>query len=233
MSFDKTKAFTLAEVLIVLAILGVVAALATPGVIRNSQNAKIGPTLARISTTIETAIQAACHEQEKYYFKDIVNVDGTVSDLTLKNRMDYLAKNFMKARKVGTTLPASVVNMKNEGYTINADEIYMFADKSALAVPNCTFGKGKTKNDKGEEVEVNVSKCECFALMPGYQNKKRIVLGQDFFPLMITAEGDVMTPGQSGESVESCKDEEIEAKTITGYGCADRVADNGWKADWK
>ena len=65
MSLKMRGGFTLAEVLITLAIIGVVAALTTPSVIRNSQNAKIGPTLAKICTTIETAIQAACNDQEK------------------------------------------------------------------------------------------------------------------------------------------------------------------------
>ena len=39
------KAFTLAEVLITLTIIGVVAALAAPALIEKTQQAKVGPTL--------------------------------------------------------------------------------------------------------------------------------------------------------------------------------------------
>ena len=51
----RVKGFTLAEILITLGIIGVVAALTAPALIQNAGNAKIGPTLAKVKTTIENA----------------------------------------------------------------------------------------------------------------------------------------------------------------------------------
>lgn len=221
MSLKMRGGFTLAEVLITLAIIGVVAALTTPSVIRNSQNAKIGPTLAKICTTIETAIQAACNDQEKLYFKDIVNPDSP-SDLSLTNKMDLLSEKYMRARRYTGTLP-NVVGLDGSAYAPDNASIFMFSDKSAIIIPNCNLGDGSTE------------KCETHALIAGFQSRTRLVLGQDIFPLMVTKEGYVLPPGMADQMdvSEQCTDDQIDLKSINGYYCGDRIANNGWKADWK
>ena len=231
MSLKMRDGFTLAEVLITLAIIGVVAALTTPAIIRNSQNAKIGPTLAKICTTMETAIQAACNEQEKLYFKDVVNPDNP-ADLSLPNRMDLLSQKYMKAKSsASATLPPVVTrNIPAQTFTptggvvFGSDPVYLFSDKSAVIVPSgCTLGDGSTE------------KCEIFAIIAGFQGRTRLVLGQDIFPLMVTKEGDVLPPGLADDMDVSgyCTDEALDAGTDDGYYCGDRAANNGWKANWK
>lgn len=51
----KKQGFTLAEVLITLGVIGVVAALSAPALIQNTGSAQIGPKLAKIVSTIEIA----------------------------------------------------------------------------------------------------------------------------------------------------------------------------------
>ena len=53
----KKFGFTLAEVLITLGIIGVIAALTTPALVKNSGNAKVGPSLAKFVNTFETATE--------------------------------------------------------------------------------------------------------------------------------------------------------------------------------
>jgi len=53
----KKYGFTLAEVLITLGIIGVVAALTTPALVKNSGKAKIGPSLAKFVNTFETGVE--------------------------------------------------------------------------------------------------------------------------------------------------------------------------------
>jgi len=53
----KRFGFTLAEVLITLGIIGVVAALTTPALVKNSGKAKIGPSLAKFVNTFETGVE--------------------------------------------------------------------------------------------------------------------------------------------------------------------------------
>ena len=89
------RGFTLAEVLITIGIIGVVAALSTPAIMRNTQNAKVGPQLAKFVSTLETGIQAICTDQERLYFKDIITSSG---DLTTVAKIDDIAGKFIKAK---------------------------------------------------------------------------------------------------------------------------------------
>lgn len=222
MSLKMRDGFTLAEVLITLAIIGVVAALTTPSVIRNSQNAKIGPTLAKICTTMETAIQAACNDQEKLYFKDVVNPSDP-ANLNLINKIELLSEKYMRARLYTGDLPGSIVGLDGSSYAPDNGAIYMFSDKSAVIVPaSCELGGG-------------TDKCEIHALIAGFQSRTRLVLGQDIFPLMVTKEGYVLPPGMSEQMdvSDKCTDDQINSRSIDGYYCGDRIANNGWKADWK
>ena len=209
MFLKKREGFTLAEVLITLAIIGVVAALTTPAIIRNSQNAKIGPQLSKIVTTFENAAQLAGVEQEKHYFKDVINPDligAEGATFNLQSQVEYLGKNFMRAEVYafdaagGEALPP-VVGMDFEDYTMpEGYEIFQFTDKSALLVPDCTVGT--SQKDALDD------SCEVFALMPGFANRA----------------------GKPEDEV--CSDQNIFDKSISGYTCVNRIAKNGWKADW-
>ncbi len=238
MSAKRQKGFTLAEVLITLAIIGVIAALTTPAVIRNSQNAKIGPQIAKIVTTLENATQSACVEQEKHYFKDVVNPDE-LDNINLASQIKLLSNKFMKAKefsfKQGESLP-TVVGMNYSTYEMpETYSIFMFSDKSAILVPSCTLGTSEQKEEGSDEAETVITdNCKIFAMMPGFATKNRLMLGRDIFPLYITRDGDVVTPKEAGDATEAdtCTDANIAAGAITGYGCINRIADNGWKADW-
>ena len=60
----KFKGFTLAEVLITMTIIGVVAALTTPALFHNAGTAQVGPKLAKIKSTIENANRQLMQEEE-------------------------------------------------------------------------------------------------------------------------------------------------------------------------
>lgn len=59
----KKNGFTLAEVLISLSIIGIVAALTTPSLIQDVSNARLGPTLAKFKSSIENANRAIMQER--------------------------------------------------------------------------------------------------------------------------------------------------------------------------
>ncbi len=59
----KKNGFTLAEILISLGIIGVVAALTTPALIQDVSNAKVGPTLAKFKSSMENANRAIMQER--------------------------------------------------------------------------------------------------------------------------------------------------------------------------
>ena len=60
----KKLGFTLAEVLITLGIIGVVAALTAPALVQNAGTAKVGPTLAKVVSTIELANEQILKDEE-------------------------------------------------------------------------------------------------------------------------------------------------------------------------
>ena len=60
----KKFGFTLAEVLITMTIIGVVAALTTPALYNNAHNAQVGPKLAKIKSTIENANEQLMQVEE-------------------------------------------------------------------------------------------------------------------------------------------------------------------------
>lgn len=59
----KRRGFTLAEVLITLGIIGVVAALTAPALVQNAGSAKVGPTLAKVVSSLENAHEGILTEQ--------------------------------------------------------------------------------------------------------------------------------------------------------------------------
>ena len=62
--FMMKKGFTLAEVLITLGVLGVVAALSMPALITSLANHKVGPTLSKAVATFGTAVENALVQEE-------------------------------------------------------------------------------------------------------------------------------------------------------------------------
>lgn len=80
----KNKAFTLAEILITLGIIGVVAALTAPALINNSGAAKVGPSLATFVTNFENATQTMMAEQKMSNMKaDAVHMTALADHLRM------------------------------------------------------------------------------------------------------------------------------------------------------
>lgn len=227
------RGFTLAEVLITIGIIGVVAALSTPAIMRNTQNAKIGPQLAKFVSTLETGIQAICTDQERLYFRDVITESG---DLSTVAKIDAIVGKYIKAKvhpaskfpeikklKENANLPSS--GPGGEAATLaTPDKYYIFPDKSALGVTNCTLGA-----NTGEKPV-----CQIYAILPGFTMKSKLTLGKDVFALYIDTEGNVRTPGEVGfaEGTDTCSEEQILANNTSGFFCVDRISENGWKAHW-
>lgn len=86
------KGYTLAEVLITLGIIGVVAALTLPGLLADTTSAQIGPKLAKASATFAQANQALLHDLNLDSF---VTKDGKLYYSSAEEYMNDLS-NHMK-----------------------------------------------------------------------------------------------------------------------------------------
>lgn len=223
------RGFTLAEVLITIGIIGVVAALSTPAIMQNTQNAKIGPQLAKLSTTVETGIQAIMTDQEKKYFKDVVHPDN--NDVSVPIQIDAIVGNYIKARKYTETVPpfknlSDGANFAAEGFNTTINSTYIFSDKSAIAIPDCTLGDDGNGN-------IN-DYCVFYGMMPAFANKAGLVMGKDVFPFFVTKEGHILTPTEIGldDSNDECTEDNVLNRTTTGAFCVDKIAENGWKVHY-
>lgn len=93
------KGFTLAEVLITLGIIGVIAALTAPSLVQNAGSAKIGPTLAKAVNTFESASQNLLLDE------GVSKVTATMTGSGTGAQDSYFEKlsNYMKITTVDST----------------------------------------------------------------------------------------------------------------------------------
>ena len=84
------KGFTLAEILVTLGIIGVVAALTAPALAQNAGSAKIGPTLQKVVSTIETANEQILVDKEASTLSGALGFDMTSNSISDDNVTSYL-----------------------------------------------------------------------------------------------------------------------------------------------
>ena len=75
----KKKAFTLAEVLVTLGILGVIAALTLPSIMRLNEEAAIGSRLSKVQTSLEEAVGRVMLDDPSVSIDKIENFEKTRS----------------------------------------------------------------------------------------------------------------------------------------------------------
>ena len=78
----KKLGFTLAEVLITLGIIGVVAALTAPALVQNAGTAKVGPTLAKVVSTLEVANEQMLHDEDATDLSKVCQGDDVEREYT-------------------------------------------------------------------------------------------------------------------------------------------------------
>ena len=94
----KKRGFTLAEVLITLGIIGVVAALTTPALVKNSGQAKIGPSLAKFVNTFETATERYMAEESISSLSNGAQVAGFVNHMSMTLKDNSYTYTFTDAQ---------------------------------------------------------------------------------------------------------------------------------------
>ena len=214
-NYRKT-AFTLAEVLITLGIIGVVAALTLPTVIHNHKKKDIETKLARIYSVMNQAIimAEAEHGDKKYW--DYYNEHE--SNLTYENALNwynkYLAK-YIKTTKVEKTF-------------LDNEKLYLyFADGSILSitpwVSDMFFyinGKALTKPQNG----LNAFSFQFYPVLKSYENypeKWTYLVGKGFEPYAWSWDG--TKEGLYYDGLYAC------AKTKSPHYCTKIIQLNGWK----
>ena len=221
--FKNKKAFTLAEVLITLGIIGVVAALSTPALIQHAANAKVGPALSRGISIVSQSLQAFMHENDSDTLlgADVVTAQKPTELFTeIETKYARMKKDGAELIEICTDSFGTDCSIAASGYTV-----FLLNDKSALYIPTADCNPA-----------VATDGCVFYFLPIGWTNKKFPTIGEDAFELAYDNKGNVKVYGLDyGDKWEDvCDDENIKnfAPGKRHKSCGGRIVAKGFKKDY-
>ena len=239
------KGFTLAEVLITLGIIGVVAALTAPALIQNTGTAKVGPTLAKAVTTLELANQNMLTETESSTIKAALS-DAENNPVALTKTYIETLSNYMHITPYdansGTPYSKLIKNYNGEHIAIGApgtlpkiigivlrDNTFYATNKDGLLYV-IVIGLDN-KEDVNLPKHQRVLGC-VFIDINGKSKPNRV--GKDVFAFIMLQNGTMVPFGSSSDSAsrnwqngttDKCNADEV----TTGWSCAGSIFENGLK----
>ena len=226
----RKYAFTLAEVLVTLGIIGVVSAMTLPTLVKNHQRqvyvTQLQKVVNELSQAAEKAIQennAISLEETKY---SVQNANGA---------KDFLNDNFKVVQNCNTDLTPcfadSYKRLDGSVFTLeNPITVVSLASGASVSsfsgwyddTPICTDANGHSYNCRLHgyyQLQVDIN---------GSQGPN--ILGRDLFYMELYSDGkvgDSYTGYDYDWALEACQ----EAGTY-GAGCLTRIMDDGWKMDY-
>ena len=224
---NKLKGFTLAEVLITLGIIGIVAAMSAPMLMQHASSAKSGPALSRGISALSNGLQS-------YLFNHDSNTITGISEevgKSPKTLFENLSSSNIKMSASGVTPRNLYLKNSEESPTVASSDVsvFQFADKSAVFIPNAECNPATNTNPAGL--------CKFYFLPLGWANKKgKLLLGDDVFELAYDNNGNIKIYGlEYGDSWETkCTDEQVKTFTPNSNkkSCGGRIAAMNFKKDY-
>ncbi len=136
-TIKQLMAFTLAELLMTMAILGVVAALTIPSIKKYSQRETVGTELKKAYTTLNGALDYAISDD--IYINPLTIGGDTFFTNYLRPKMKTIAKcnsgNMTECWLYGSDTPTNAV-ITQDGITIGAKGFKYYVDINATKLPN-------------------------------------------------------------------------------------------------
>lgn len=229
----KKLGFTLAEVLICIGILGVVAMLTLPALMSDVKKHQVGPALAKAINTLRTTNDFAIQQYNARDLIEILETDGIDDSgyfegvLTKFMQFDKITnpKNYKKFDKASAY---AVINDRKEGYqTKDGLSFYRPVDSNPKSLSS-TAHLGKGYSGKYYVVYVDING----------PHKKPNNLGRDVFQLWVDTKGVVIPYGGAAHKAytnsskilwhTACMREVSDAEA-----CAGSVVDNAYKVVYK
>ena len=222
----KNFAFTLAEVLITIGIIGIAAAMTLPGVITSYQKQETVSRLKKVYATVGNAFAKAAAE-----YGDLDGWDLSNPEKILK---EYLGPNFASPKFFGTNCryggcfcrfqedgSAGETGLPGGQYTWPGGQ--GITSPMHVGVPSVLFMDGSC---------INISKVydtvEVWIDINGAERKPNKV-AKDVFAFSVNNKGQMASYGGYG-----CDDDLDWRVFATGTGCGSRIVEDGWqiKYDW-
>ncbi len=234
----KTKsAFTLAEMLLTIGLLGVIASLTLPSVYSNVSAQQLVASLRTTQATISDKIDAGMALEDVQNVRDLKAFDTT--------SLSTLYKNLSKYLRLDTVTEAHTVYSLKDGSKVatwSASDIRQTNTQAFIYITDFTSDKtssaAETIKKKGGQV---LRRCAVVYIdVNGYTKPNRF--GYDVYKYYLAQNGRLYPVGGSDVSLfesdgasdesknwESTSDDYACSLTSTGYGCAGRIEDAGWK----
>ena len=242
--FSKHKAFTLAEVLITLGIIGVIAALTTPALVQSAARAKIGPELAKVYNTLSEANQLFLNDNNAEYLSVAMKKNG-IENTTLENLFHECLvswtgagtryKGYIQAARAKNP-PAGSLKWNGEEGGYKADgQPYQLTHGSArflIENPDCAL------TEENSRCGIIIYTSATYKSSTGTSGPKvnQYITGGNVFKMYVANDGSILLDGSiEGEpywNEEGCTKDGMAAGTDTGFGCAGRIANRGWRVDY-
>ncbi len=223
------KGFTLAEVLITLGIIGVVAALTMPTLIQNYKKTVYVNQLKKAISTFEQGLHKMMADQE---VDDIKNISPAISDFP--NGEYIQGDDITEEQKIFLKKYFNILKfVKNHGVVWNHDGVgfdylnggdndddpdysFFILNDGTLFGLDCSFDDGTA--------------CRLVIDVNGDQ-KGPNKLGRDIFEVFFNDSGKLILSDSNGKwkDKNSCGPD---FSSTTGWGCAARIIENGWKMDY-
>ena len=214
------KAFTLSEVLITLSIVGVVAVLTIPSVVKNYRNRLYVAQLQKVTAQIENAAKQMMNDEHVDNFLE-TKVLSTDVDGAGTTGWQYFLKTYFKTAKIGCT----------KGTDKTACFATTYRNINGTVVQSTNVGGNKciqTTNGAAFCINYNLANLTPSIIIDVNGTAEPNITGRDVFVVEIKGDGSVYGPGSADQcnSLTSGWDEGIFAYSV---GCYTNIVDAGWK----
>jgi len=230
----KKTGFTLAEVLITLGILGIIAALTLPALNTNTQKHQACTTLAKAINVIRNTNDLALEQSGTRTLDDMLRANNQGVDqyfnFIMRKYMDYEYPERTKKYFKPNGSPHPKINAKTNYYHTKDGISYFRAPTSSVNSIGSTSHLSRGYSGKYYDVYVDVN---------GH-NKAPNTVGKDVFRLIIDTKGVVIPYGgfayktYTGSAGDVLWKAQCNATTVTdGDACAGAIVDNNYKIRYK
>ena len=233
----KKFGFTLAEVLITLGIIGVVAALTAPALVQNAGTAKIGPTLSKVVATLENAHEQLLHDEEASDLAKIAETSDEYFELLAKyiSGGSFIGSNSYKSNRVIFTPTQTFWNKQPSNIDWSKYIEFKFSDDISLLTL-----KDLMNSDTGAVGSYKGRFTDLYIDINGIKRGPNI-MGKDIFYFDIDRSGQVVPWGSSAQNfrswgiVPTYDDDNAGSIACTkdnvgdGKGCAASIFENNLK----
>ncbi|MBR1425662.1 type II secretion system protein [bacterium] len=212
------KGFTLSEVLITLSIVGVVAVLTIPSVVKNYRNRLYVSQLQKVTAQIENAAAMLMADEHVDNFKETSAFKATVGSTGLNGRQ-YFLRNYFKTAKVGTGSTNSILGPS-----------YRSISGVALVTPN--YDCIQTKNGAAVCLTLNSVNNFIHLIVDVNGKAEPNITGRDYFLLTISDDGTVRDHNADTTKCNTYVDWGETNPNSYAHGCFQAIVDAGWKMEY-